>query len=86
MNAQEELPPKLKFYSLMVENGKVPNNTVNAIVQDSLGFIWIGTNDGLCRYDGKQFKVYREGAALQQTVSNNFIQSLFMTEKAFYGS
>ena len=77
VHAQDILPPKLKFYALMVEDG-LPNNTVNSMVQDSLGFIWIGTNDGLCRYDGKQFKVYREGTDLQQTVSNNFIQSLFI--------
>lgn len=74
---QTKLPPKLKFHSLKVEDG-LPNNTINAIVQDSLGFIWIGTNDGLCRYDGKSFKYFKESPTDNQTISNNYIQSLFV--------
>jgi len=34
-------------------------NDVTCIYQDSRGFIWFGTNDGLNRYDGKEFKIYR---------------------------
>lgn len=77
---QAKLPPKLKFHSLKVEDG-LPNNTINAIVQDSLGFIWIGTNDGLCRYDGKSFKYFKESLSKKSTISNNYIQSLFVDHK-----
>lgn len=34
----------------------LPGNEVNSILQDDYGFLWIGTNKGLCRYDGYQFK------------------------------
>lgn len=37
----------------------LPNNSILSIYQDSKGFLWIGTYNGLCRYDGKEFKVYR---------------------------
>jgi len=37
----------------------LPNNSVLSIYQDSKGFLWIGTYNGLCRYDGKEFKIYR---------------------------
>ena len=77
---QSKLPPKLKFHSLKVEDG-LPNNTINAIVQDSLGFIWIGTNDGLCRYDGKSFKYFKESLSKNSTISNNYIQSLYLDNK-----
>lgn len=33
-------------------------STVNAILQDSKGFIWVGTNGGLCRFDGRKFICY----------------------------
>ncbi|MGI9532542.1 hybrid sensor histidine kinase/response regulator transcription factor [Lutimonas sp.] len=75
--AQSRLPAKLKFHSLNVEDG-LPNNTVNAIVQDSLGFIWIGTNDGLCRYDGMNYRYYKESLKEHNGLSNNFVQSLFL--------
>ncbi len=37
----------------------LPANTVRAIAQDKSGFMWFGTVDGLCRFDGSQFHVYR---------------------------
>ena len=43
---------------LTTEDG-LPSNTVRNIVQDSEGFIWLGTDNGLCRYDGTQVRVFR---------------------------
>ena len=73
--SQDKLPPKLKFNSIRVEDG-LPNNIINSIVQDSLGFIWIGTNDGLGRYDGENYKLFRQSPNKKNSISNNFIQSL----------
>ncbi len=50
----------LRFRRLSVEDG-LSSNTVRAIVQDSRGFIWIGTDEGLNRYDGVAVKVFRCG-------------------------
>lgn len=47
------------FKALTVEDG-LSNSSVLAILQDSRGFIWLGTRDGLNRYDGKRVKVYRD--------------------------
>lgn len=43
----------------MTSNDGLTQNTISALMQDSLGFIWIGTRDGLCRYDGVGFKIFR---------------------------
>ena len=75
--SQNKLPPKLKFNSIRVEDG-LPNNIINSIVQDSIGFIWIGTNDGLCRYDGENFKIFSQSLKNKNSLSNNFIQSLYV--------
>lgn len=40
-----------------MDNG-LSNNRVNAITQDKNGFMWFGTDDGLCRFDGIKFKTY----------------------------
>ncbi|HKL71851.1 MAG TPA: two-component regulator propeller domain-containing protein [Marinilabiliaceae bacterium] len=43
---------------LTISNG-LSNNIVNAVFQDSKGFMWVGTEDGLNRYDGYNFEVFR---------------------------
>ena len=37
---------------------KLPNNTVNTIVEDHQGFLWIGTTHGLCRFDGYNYLTF----------------------------
>jgi ligand-binding sensor domain-containing protein/signal transduction histidine kinase/CheY-like chemotaxis protein/AraC-like DNA-binding protein len=59
-----------------VENG-LSSSMVTAIHQDRSGFIWIATEDGLNRFDGIKFTVYRQDKANSEGVSSNFIQVLF---------
>lgn len=63
------------FKSLNVQNG-LSQNTVNTIMQDSRGFLWFGTKDGLNRYDGYRFKVYKNISSEDWSLRNNFIRSL----------
>jgi signal transduction histidine kinase/ligand-binding sensor domain-containing protein len=50
-------PSNLLFRYITIEDG-LPNNKVNAIAMDKNGFMWFGTNDGICRYDGLSIKPY----------------------------
>ncbi|MDC7223445.1 MAG: two-component regulator propeller domain-containing protein, partial [Spirochaetales bacterium] len=54
--------------------------SVSAIVQDSRGFLWIGTQDGLSRYDGREFLTFEHKPFRDQGLPNSQIQSLFMGE------
>ena len=49
---------KIRFDRLNTEDG-LSQNGVRAILQDRRGFLWFGTYDGLNRYDGYTFKIYR---------------------------
>ncbi len=51
-------PSNLSFQHLTTLDD-LPLNMINALLQDSKGFIWIGTNEGLVRYDGSEMKVYK---------------------------
>jgi ligand-binding sensor domain-containing protein/serine phosphatase RsbU (regulator of sigma subunit) len=51
-------------------------SAVNCIMQDSLGFIWIGTQDGLNKFDGYKFTVYRHQPSDTNTISNGYIKSI----------
>ncbi|MBX2875125.1 MAG: hypothetical protein KTR30_23580 [Saprospiraceae bacterium] len=49
----------IRFTSITNTDG-LPNNSINTIATDDLGFVWIGTNDGLCRYEGpNSIRTYR---------------------------
>ncbi len=65
----------LKFEHISVEHG-LAQSTVNCIFQDSTGFMWFGTDDGLNRFDGYSFVVYRHDPQDPQSPSHNHITSL----------
>lgn len=52
-----EQQPTLTAQNWTLEDG-LPVNTVGRITQDSLGYLWISTYDGLVRFDGMEFKIY----------------------------
>lgn len=56
--AADKIQSKIDIINLNVNSG-LASNEVTCIVQDNLGFMWFGTTNGLCRYDGYQFKTYR---------------------------
>jgi ligand-binding sensor domain-containing protein/signal transduction histidine kinase len=64
------------FRRYQVENG-LSNNAVICSVQDSKGFLWFGTKDGLDRFDGYSFKIFRSDPDDTGSLGNNFIHSLF---------
>lgn len=68
--------PKLRFTHLSGEQG-LSNSTVEAIYQDSRGFIWIGTRDGLNRYDGHEMVVYRNDAGESGSISDGYIRCIY---------
>lgn len=52
------------------------SNEVNCMLQDSKGFMWYGTNNGLCRYDAYTFKHYKSNYQHPHFFTNNSIRSL----------
>ncbi len=57
---------------LGIENG-LSNNAVTHIYQDAKGFMWLGTYDGLNRYDGYKFKIYRNRIGDSSSLADNSI-------------
>ncbi|QQS35973.1 MAG: response regulator [Ignavibacteriales bacterium] len=66
----------INFRHLTINDG-LSQNAVFAILQDSKGFMWFGTTDGLNRYDGYSFKVFNHNPFDTTTVSSNNISFLF---------
>jgi ligand-binding sensor domain-containing protein len=68
--------PELMFNHLTIDDGLTTNN-VRVFRQDYQGFMWIGTENGLHRYDGYDFKIYASDDADTTSIRGNFIMSLF---------
>ncbi|MRG45263.1 histidine kinase [Chitinophaga sp. SYP-B3965] len=68
------------FRHYQVEDG-LSHNTVWCAYQDSKGFMWFGTKDGLNRFDGTSFKIFRNNAEDTNSIGNNFIRCLLEDNK-----
>src|SRR5882757_2428282 len=67
--------PNLKFEHLDINAGLSQNNVL-CVLQDSRGFLWFGTRDGLNKYDGYQITIYRNDPKNKSSISNNFISDI----------
>ena len=54
---EEVLPPNVRFTHFTHSSG-LPAGAVTSILQDGQGYIWIGTSQGVCRFDGYQVKLF----------------------------
>ena len=61
----------LPFINYNIENG-LPQSTVYSLYQDRLGYLWAGTQGGICRFDGKQFQVWDS----QQGLIDNHVTAI----------
>ncbi|WP_297101098.1 two-component regulator propeller domain-containing protein [uncultured Draconibacterium sp.] len=68
-------PRELTFSNYSINEG-LSQSVVNCLFQDSLGFIWVGTQNGLNRFDGENFRVYRYLPNDSLTLSNNWIYAI----------
>ena len=65
-------------YLVTNENNELLNSkSIHSILQDRMGFIWFGSNEGLFRYDGREVKGYYSQRGDSASLSSNFISALF---------
>lgn len=65
-----------RFRNLSITDG-LSNASVQDVVQDRFGFLWIGTRDGLNRYDGKTFQTFKHDPDDSTSIKSNMIMNVF---------
>ncbi|WP_158860173.1 two-component regulator propeller domain-containing protein [Lunatibacter salilacus] len=70
----------IKFKTFTAEDG-LSNNSINQIMNDPSGGIWVGTWDGLNFYDGHSFKVYKHDPQDSSSLRGNFISEILLDNK-----
>ncbi len=71
--AQKDL---IRFQNITIDNG-LAQGSITGIVHGNDGYIWIATADGLHRYDGYNFKIYRNDPQNKHSLPDNYISCLF---------
>ena len=57
-------------------NDGLSQNYIHYIYQDSKGFIWFGTKDGLNRFDGYEFKIFKNDIHDKSSLSSNYVRAI----------
>ncbi len=74
--------PGWYFDQINLEQG-LSQGTINCMLQDQKGLLWIGTQDGLNKFDGYSFSVYRYHNTDTLSISDNWITSLYEDHQGF---
>jgi signal transduction histidine kinase/ligand-binding sensor domain-containing protein/CheY-like chemotaxis protein len=64
-----------RFRHLTIDDG-LSQSSVHTLLQDRQGFVWIGTQDGLNRYDGNEFRIWKTDADARLTLVDPYITAL----------
>lgn len=75
LNLYSQENSNFHFRKIQVDDG-LSENAVYCILQDSKGFMWFGTKDGLNRYDGDHFRIFRRDTYNNRSIGNNFIRCI----------
>lgn len=75
-------PPAIFFDHITTKDG-LSNNSVNAILKDRQGFLWIGTADGLNRYDGRNFVSFYHSIYNANSLPHNDVYCLFEDDNGY---
>jgi ligand-binding sensor domain-containing protein/class 3 adenylate cyclase/predicted metal-dependent HD superfamily phosphohydrolase len=73
---------KVRFNRISIKQG-LSQSSVNKVIQDKDGFIWIGTQDGLNKYDGYNISVFYNDPSDTNSISNNYINCLLQDSKGY---
>ncbi|MEO8000902.1 MAG: two-component regulator propeller domain-containing protein [Arenimonas sp.] len=74
------LPETPQFRQLTVADG-LPSSTLYAVTQDKKGYLWIASKDGLARYDGIGYKIYRSAPGDDNALPGNVVQVLYVDKQ-----
>ena len=68
-------------YRLFTTSDALPNTLVNDVISDANCMIWVGTEYGLCRYDGSKFTTYLYEEGNPNSLQNNYVRTLFVDSR-----
>src|SRR5690606_36995150 len=75
LHGQSNNSRNYRFQYFMIEDG-LPQNTITCIAKDHYGFMWFGTNNGICRYDSYNFELFQADESNNHALPDNLIRTI----------
>lgn len=75
--------PASIYFDHYTTTGGLANNTIWSITHSWQGYVWLGTQDGLCRFDGTKFKTFHYSASDTNSISNNTVYTLLEDDEKY---
>ncbi len=72
--------PEFRFKHITTQTG-LSNNIINCIIQDHMGFMWIGTMEGLNRFDGYNFRIFEKNLDDSSSLADNMVFDIYLDHK-----
>ena len=73
-------PEEMRFKRISIQEG-LSQSVVFSVIQDHNGFIWLGTGNGLCKYDGHRFVIYQQLPGDSTSLSNSNVRVVFQDSR-----
>ena len=73
-----------EYFRVIDSRVGLPDNTVTNIVQDTKGYIWLGTSNGLSRYDGVTFTTFRHDPDDNTSLSSSTVNTLAVSQAGIF--
>ena len=73
---------RMRFQNLSLDDG-LSQSTIYAMVQDEAGFLWFGTQEGLNRYDGYGFRIFRRNFDKSNSLLDNYVRALVVDRDGY---
>ncbi|MEO8365717.1 MAG: ATP-binding protein [Pseudoxanthomonas sp.] len=73
--------PEIPRFRVLGAADGLPNTTIPALARDRAGYLWVATHDGLARYDGVGFKVWRHDPEDPASLPGNIVQALHIDDR-----
>lgn len=78
------LYPQSQYVVKQITNANgLSNNSINCFSEDSHNLLWIGTWDGLCSYNGREFKIFRYNRNDKGSIANNVIRQIVQQDSEY---
>ncbi|MGB5531210.1 MAG: two-component regulator propeller domain-containing protein [Ignavibacteriaceae bacterium] len=71
------------IFKQLTDADGLSQSTIFTMIQDKDGYLWLGTVDGLNRYDGYEFRIFENDPTDSTTISDNFISAIFQDSDGF---
>ncbi len=75
-NPSQSLKREQIHFEAIDDKGSLISPSIRVIAQDDFGFVWIGTSNGLARYDGTHFRIYDDNVGADKAMESGFIEGL----------